>query len=248
MATSTAERQKGGIATALVEQQMRFREVLSRAAAARTAASALPRTFGPYVTVSREAGSGGGAIARRVGERLGWTVLDRELVDGLADRLKLEPRVLELMDETRANWFSETLLNLFNTRLVLQHSYVDLIGKAVALTTASEPTVIVGRGAHLILPSEHGIRVRVVAPRALREAAIADSEGLTPAAAAARRMDELDDHRQSFIRRNFKQDAADPYLYDLMINTGRLGIDGAVELILRSLELRGLLSSPPSAD
>jgi cytidylate kinase len=246
MSTSTVERQRGGVATALVEQQMRFREVLSRAAAARSAESALPTTFGPYVAVSREAGSGGAEVARRTGQRLSWTVLDRQLVEGLANQLKLEPRALELMDETRSDWFSETLLNLFNTRLVLQHSYVDLIGKTVALTVASEPTVIVGRGAHLILPAEHGVRVRVVAPRELRVRAVADAEGRTIGDAAAR-VDELDDNRRSFIRRNFRQNVADPGLYDLTINTGFLGIDGAVELIVRSLQLRGLVSSPSSA-
>lgn len=245
MTTSTAERQKGGIATRLVEHQMRFREVMARAAAARTAAAAVPTTFGPYVTVSREAGSGGADVAARVGEQLGWTVLDRQLVEELAGQLKLEPTVLQLMDETRANWFSETLLNLFNSRLVLQHSYVDLIGKAIALSTSSDSTVIVGRGAHLILPAERGLRVRITAPRAFRAGRVARSEGLTETE-AGKRIDELDDNRRSFIRRNFRHDASDSTLYDLTLNTGSLGIDGAADLVLRALAVRGLLSSPPS--
>ena len=63
-------------------------------------------------------------------------VLDRELVQGLAKNLELAPRLLELMDETRVNWFSETLLNLFASRLVLQDSYVSMLSRGIALADA----------------------------------------------------------------------------------------------------------------
>ena len=250
MASSTEERQRGGVATGLVEYQMRFREIVSRAARGAAEVPVAPRPFGPFLAISREAGSGGAEVARRVGERLGWPVLDRELVNGLAEDLKLEPRVLELMDETRSNWFSETLLNLLNSRLVLQHSYVDLVGKVMALAASAGPVVVVGRGSNLILPPDCGLRVRIIAPREARIAATAHTEGLEERA-AAKRVDEIDGNRQDFIRRHFKVDAADPTLYDLVVNTGTFGIAGSVELVVRSLELRCLsndcVSSQPSA-
>jgi len=238
MTTSTAERQSGGVATGLVEYQMRFREIIARAAEAGEHAIAAPKSYGPFLTISREAGSGGAEVARKIGSQLAWAVLDKELVDGLADDLKLEPRILDLMDETRANWFSETLLNLFNSRLVSQHSYVDLIGKVVALAASNGRTVIVGRGAHLVLPQEHGLRVRVISPKSKRVESIAINEGLTKEA-AAKYVDELDADRQHFIRRNFKFDVTDSSQYDLIVNSGALGLDLSAEVIVRTLELRG---------
>ena len=240
MSTSAEERRSGGVATTQVEYQLRFREIIARAGAQPAPEFEKQRTVGPFLTISREAGSGGAEVSRRVGVRLGWAVLDKELVEHLANDLKLEPRALKLMDETRADWFSETLLNLFNSRLVAQQAYVELLGKVVALATASEPVVIVGRGAHLILPTENGLRVRVTAPRRSRIEAISRAEGLD-LPAAEKRMDAVDADRFGFIRRNFRSDVTDASLYDLVANAGTLGADGCVEVIIRALEVRGLI-------
>jgi len=248
MTTSTAERQSGSVATGLVEYQMRFREILARAAEGGKDAIAASKSYGPFLTISREAGSGGAEVARRIGSRLGWAVLDKELVNGLADDLKLEPRILQLMDESRANWFSETLLNLFNSRLVSQHSYVDLIGKVVSLAASNGRTVIVGRGAHLVLPRTHGLRVRIVAPKINRIESTVSKEGLAPGA-AAKHVDELDADRRHFIRRNYQLDVADCSQYDLVVNTGTLGLDSSADVIVRALQLRGFgADSPLSSD
>jgi cytidylate kinase len=237
--TSQAERQSGGIATGPVEYQMRFREIAARAAGCDRAAAPREDTWGPFVTISREAGSGGVEVARRIGERLGWAVLDKELVNGLAEDLKLEPRLLELMDETRSNWFSETLLNLFHSRLVLQHSYVDLVGKVVALAASAGRVVIVGRGANLILPREHGLRARVIAPLEHRVAELARTEGIDRRS-AARRVEEIDGSRRDFIRRHFSVDAASSELYDIVVSSAAFGVEGAADLVIRALELRGM--------
>ena len=238
MSPSTEERRRGGIATSQVEYQMRFRDIVSRAAA-----HAEPEiedgSFGPYLTVSREAGSRGAEVAIRRGERLGWEVLDRELVDRLAGDLELNPEFLALLDETRANWFSETLLNLFNSRLVAQQAYVELIGRIVALAAAAEPVVIVGRGAHLILPPEHGLRVRVIAPREARIENLARATGLD-AASAEKRLELVDSDRHGFVWRNFRRDVTDASLYDLVINATTLGVGGCVDVVTRALEARNL--------
>jgi cytidylate kinase len=240
MARSPQERESGGVALGPIEHRMRLKELLDRAAG-QGGATALPdrEKMGPYLAVSRQAGSGGAEVARRVGERLGWSVLDRELVEGLARKLELSPKLLELMDETRANWFSDTLLNLMNSRLVTQHSYVALLGKVTALAASEGRVVFVGRGAHLMLPRAAGLSVRVVASMEFCVRQIREREGLDERA-ATRRVEELDASRADFIRRQFHRDPDDPRLYDLVIDTSVFGIDGAVELIQRAVELRGM--------
>jgi len=237
MVRTPEERRSGDVATEPAEFRMRFRRLLERAALD----DEPPRepALGPYLTVSREAESSGAEVARRVGERLGWRVLGRELVQDLAHQLEIEPRLLELMDETRIGWFSETLLNLFNSRLVLQGSYVSMLSRSIALAACDGPVVIVGRAANLILPPEFGLRVRIVAPRGLRVAALANRESLD-LQAAGDRLDKVDSNRADFVRRHFHSDAADPHHYDLAIDTARFGIDGASDLICRALQLRGL--------
>jgi len=94
------------------------------------------------------------------------------------------------------------------------------------------------------LPPEFGLRVRMVAPRGLRVAALADREGLD-LRAAGDRLDEVDASRADFVRRHYRTKAADPHHYDLVIDTARLGIDAAADLIHRALELRGLTGEAP---
>jgi cytidylate kinase len=239
MSTSTEERRQGGISTGQIEYQMRFRDLIGRAAR-QTEPELEKKTCDRFLTISREAGSRGAEVAQRIGERLGWAVLDKNLVDRLAGDLKLQPRVLELLDETRINWFSETLLNLFNSRLVAQQGYVELLGKVIALAATSEPVVIVGRGAHLILPPDAGLRVRVVAPRILRVQWMAASDGVT-LQAGEKRVDAIDEDRGAFISRNFRQESAEASAYDLVLNAASLGVDGCVEVAVRALEFRGLV-------
>jgi len=236
-AKSPEERLWGGVAAEPAEFRMRFQGVLERAAAhAEVEKSPVP---GPYLTISREVASGGAEVAQRVGQQLGWSVLDRQLVQDLARRLELEPQLLELMDETRVNWFSETLLNLFNSRLLLQDSFVSKLSRSIALAAYEGRVVIVGRGANLVLPPEGGLRVRVVAPRKLRLEALA-KQGNLDERTAGRRLDELDESRTDFVRRHFHCDPSDPRNYDLVIDVSRFGIGGSADLIRRALELRGL--------
>jgi cytidylate kinase len=234
---SLQERQAGGIAVEPVEYRMLLTRILERVAGERELTER-PK-LGPYLTISREAGSGGTEIAEHVASTFEWKVLDRELVEDLAHRLELEPRLLELMDETRVGWFSETLLNLFNSRLLLQNSFVSMISSAIALAAEQGRVVIVGRAGNLVLPRDGGLRVRVIAPRDLRLAALARHERLA-AEVANRRLDELDENRKSFVRRHFHCDPSDPRHYDLVINSAAFGVEGSAELICWSLEHRGL--------
>jgi cytidylate kinase len=216
-----------------VEHQMRLTEVLARVARERVGA----RRPGPFITVSRQLGSGGAEVARRVGQRLGWSVLDRELVERLAERLELSPKMVELMDETRSNWFRDALLSLVEPRLVEQHAYVAMLGKVMLLAVCEGQVVFVGRGANFLLPRDSGLRVLVVAPRRERVERVRVRDGLD-ARSAERRLDELDEARADFIRRNFAADVNDPHHYDLVLDSHAFGLDGSVELVCAAFKVR----------
>jgi cytidylate kinase len=242
MVNSPQEKLSGGVAVKPAEFQMRFRELLERSAEQRGPAELAKEEFGPFATISRQRGSGGAEIARLLGERLGWSVLDRELVEDLAKRLRLSPQLLALVDETDSGWFRDTILNLLNSRLVLQDSYVTMLGKVMVLAAIDGRVVIVGRGAHLILPSAHGVRVRVVAPRDRRVARLRETEGLG-VVAAERTIDDVDHSRAEFIRRHFHTTTDDPHNYDLVVDSSVFGAQGSVDVICKALEVRGFVGS-----
>ena len=64
------------------------------------------------VTVAREYGSGGGRIAQLLAGRLGWKLLDRCLVEKIAETARIEPQVAEQFDERPDPWF-DRLAELF---------------------------------------------------------------------------------------------------------------------------------------
>jgi len=104
--------------------------------------------------------------------------------------------------------------------------------------------VIVGRGAHFILPPEHGLRVRVIGANDRCCARLSQTEGLDRRA-AEKRMHEIDGSRADFVRRNFRRDLEDRRHFDLTLDAGRLGIEASADLICHALELRGLLDGRP---
>lgn len=229
------------VAVRPAEFQMRFRELLERAAAARKPLLERPAQLGPFLTISREVGSGGAEVARLVGLRLGWAVFDKELVEDLARRLELSPQMVELLDETRSDWFHETMLSLMNSRIVLQNNYLSMLGKVMHLAAYEGKVIFVGRGGHLLLPRDAGLRVRVIARREARLETYQAREGLE-ADVAERELDRLEAGRADFVRRHFRREPDDPYQYDMVLDSSMFGMEGCAELVCRALELRGLVA------
>lgn len=61
------------------------------------------------ITISRESGAGGAAVAREVGRLLDWPVYDRELLERIAAEAGLHAELLETLDEKRSHWLTEIL-------------------------------------------------------------------------------------------------------------------------------------------
>lgn len=194
---------------------------------------------GTSVAVSRQAGAGGEVVARAVGAALGWQVLDRELLDFLAEQVQESPDALRLLDETAASWFDQSLFNLMRPHLLSQDEYVARLVRIVLLSVSQRPAVVVGRGAHVFLPRDWGLAVRLVAPHADRVARVEREQGLDHRA-AERWVTSTDHDREAFVRRHFHQDPGDLTAFDLVVNTQTLGVEGAAEVIVGAARTRGL--------
>jgi hypothetical protein len=57
------------------------------------------------ITVEREYGSRGGEFAHNLAEKLGWRLLDSELVAGAARVAGVDPKVAAKFDERLDPWF-----------------------------------------------------------------------------------------------------------------------------------------------
>lgn len=190
-----------------------------------------PAQTGPYISISRQAGAGGARIARVAGEQLGWDVLDKELLDFMTQRYHMPRDMLDFVDETKANWFYDVLGAFASSRIVSQDSYVVHLERIIYLAALHGRVVIVGRGAHCVLPRANGLAVRIVAPKRQRVEEVRRRWNLTPQEASLR-VDEIDKGRNGFCRRHFHRDIEDPLEYDLLINTAWLSTEAAAEMIV----------------
>jgi hypothetical protein len=190
-----------------------------------------------YVAISREAGVDAGEIATLVAHKAGWKVLDRALLDYMAEHYHWSRIALEYVDERTASWFHETFGKWLDSQLVSQAEYVSSLGKIVLMAAQHENTVFVGRGAQFYLPREAGVSVRIIAPRKLRIERIMARRQYNWHD-AEKYVEETDAGRADFVRRYFQRDVADPHLYDLVINLEQTTRDAAAELILSDYKLR----------
>lgn len=192
---------------------------------------------GPYITFSREFGSGGQEISKRVAERLGWQHFDREIVEAIAGAAHTREELVAMFDEKVRNALDTWVHNLFTNQALDNTHYLYHLVRVLNAIAAHGNAVIIGRGAHLVLPPENGLRVRVIAPMAVRiQNYIHDHGG---SAEEARREIALRDSAQAnFIRHHFHRNLADPFAYDLIINSAHVSLVEAVTIVAKAAEAK----------
>src|SRR5215470_8254882 len=123
------------------------------------------------ITVSREYGAGGGEVARRLAETLGWELLDRELLHRAAAVEHLPDADLERLDE-------KALSMADRFRLHPPHqSYIRGLTETARRAAARGKVVLVGRGTRQLLGDAPGaFHLRLVAPREWRVRRMAERE------------------------------------------------------------------------
>jgi len=203
------------------------------------------------ITISRQYGAGGSEVARLVAERLGWTVVDNEIVDRVARRAGLTPEIVAEQDE-RVPGFVERLARALAASSqefavpemgiavrAVEPSLVRLTEMVVKEIAAEGRAVLVGRAAPAVLGRESGVlHVKLVAAREFRITTVMQSEGLDRRA-TERLMDETDAQRSRYHREHYGRDWDDPTHYHMILNTGLLGMDGAAEIVVARARVMG---------
>jgi len=189
------------------------------------------------VAVSREAGSRGGTIARRVGRKLGWQVYNQELLEYLAQEKHLARELFDALDEAAVAWVEARLQQLLREQSLSQHVALVELARVVLAIAARGEAVILGRGAGTILPRASTVHVRVVAPLAERINYMSQLERLTLDEAAIQ-VEARDRKRGQFVETHFHRKPADIHQYDLLVNSSLLGEDLSAQLIIRAAKAK----------
>jgi cytidylate kinase len=186
------------------------------------------------VALSREAGARGNTVARAVGEQLGWVVYDHELLELIAQEMKVRVNLLDSVDERHVSWLEEQVEAFSSVPYVSENAFFRHLVQTILSLGLHGECLILGRGANFILPSRATLRVRLVAGMEDRISVMAQEFGISRHE-ATRLVRETDQARAAFIKEHFHQDVADPLHYDLVLNTSRLSAPECSELIVDAL-------------
>lgn len=194
------------------------------------------------ITISREYGAGGSELGVLLGERLGWPVLDHELVRQLAARLKCEEGEVKAMDE-HAPSFLERLASAavvtapesraHSSPWTTDPDCVAAAAREVLLEAAQNPPlIVVGHGGNCLFRDRPDVfRVRVTAPFEVRVERVARRTGTSPEQAAGD-VRRKDSDRQHYLQRYYHTSVNDACGYDLQINTATVPLETAADIVL----------------
>jgi cytidylate kinase len=193
------------------------------------------------VTMEREYGCGGGEIAQRLAEHLGWKLWDQLLTEEIARLGSCTTEVVarreERTDPLHYRLFKSFLrgsyegsLNAHKLKLIDSESILKFTESVVQQAASTGNCVIVGRGSQLFLRSRKDtLRVFLYAPRedkVRRLLARGKSEQ-----EAEELVDTVDLERAAFIDKYFKVEWPSRSVYHAMINTA-IGDETVVKTIV----------------
>jgi cytidylate kinase len=200
------------------------------------------------VTIAREAGSGGRSVAQALARRLQYHLVDRELIAALARETGVSYCLAAERDETVESWFERlTVPADFGPMGAEPLGPTDLAVPPIHETTQKlirsyadqGNVVILGRGGSAVLAGRRdALHVFIYAPLEWRIRQIAHSRKITQES-AREHAERVDRRRAEYLKTYYHRDWRDPLLYNLCIDTERLGIEGAVNILEWTLSRLG---------
>lgn len=182
------------------------------------------------ITIARQTGSDGEAVADRVAKGMGFTMVDRSLLEGLVQAHGLTDQELNESDEEHGE----------TGGAVVGDVHVDYLQAVLLELAGNQDVVVLGRGGQFLFRDcPWSLHVRVVADLAARRAAVRRVQDLNDADAEAM-LEEADRRRAEWIRQHYGGDWEDPAHYDLIVRADRLGVEGAAAAIRSAAEARGI--------
>lgn len=177
------------------------------------------------ITVSREAGSGGGLVARRLAQALGYHLADKELMRSVLGQYGLI-QFEEVYDAGPG----------FLSRLAsLRPEVTRMLTRVVSALARHGDTVILGRGASAVLRGFADVlNVRVQAPFPLRVRRVAEQRGISDPRDAEAFVVDQDRRRAAFVEFSYGIDWENVHTYDVVLDTGKLPHALVVSLLVQA--------------
>lgn len=192
------------------------------------------------ITIGREFGSGGHEIAVKLAEKLGIKCYDKEILTKSSEVSGYSEEIFKTYDESASRSLLFSLaMGLYpngNDLPLPAQLYMEQF-KTIKEIAQNESCVFVGRSADYVLKDfPNVVSVFVHAPIAKRVERIVQRHEIT-SEKAEKLIRKTDKDRANYYNNFTEQKWGVSKYYDLSLDSGRTGIDGAVKLILDFIEI-----------
>ena len=199
----------------------------------------------PLVTISRQRGAEGGAIAFRAAEILSqmsggaypWVVVDKDIAERVIEDHHLPKRISRFFTDEQALSMDEQVQGLLGIS-VPRRTMIENMTRTIVRLARLGHVIFVGRAAHVITAKfPCAVHVRIIGSFDRRVQRVVESKKCRWDEAAAD-VREVDEQRRRFVSTCFHSDLNDPENYDMIFNTDRISVEEGAQMIAH------LVSSP----
>ncbi len=198
------------------------------------------------INIGRQFGSGGKAVARILGEKLGIPVYDNEIITEAARESGFSRELFEQSDEKKrplslSSLFSASRYGHFNDNYINDSDLFRIQSETIRKIASQGSAVFVGRASDFVLRDMDCIDVFLTAPMEVRRRFVAEREDISP-----------EEAEQMILRNEKQRENYYNYItfgnwgvasnYDLCIDSSILGFEGTADLIIEFAKKRGYLS------
>ncbi|HBT20795.1 MAG TPA: hypothetical protein DEA47_05480 [Peptococcaceae bacterium] len=186
------------------------------------------------ITVSRQFGSRGEFVAEILSEATGFLLLNKKTLHKYIGEHELP--------EMRLDWINEISPRNVDGLEKERVEYVNTLKKTITDLSQNKPVILLGRGGQFLFKgSKDAVHIKIVASIEARSSNIQKRFNVDKAT-ALRLINEKDAEREAYTYYFHRGDWNDPEIYDLTINTTRMSLGEAAELILHFLKQKKLIS------
>lgn len=171
----------------------------------------------PTICFSRKIGVGSLDLACMIAPKIGYRVIDKEIIEYIANKAQINSKSVEIFDESHPGYVKAFLNRFSGERSFPFSSYSKNLFAAFFFLATSEPTIFVGRGAHLVLPREKVFAVRCISSKQYRVQRLSDSLSVSQKE-AEEILEQADLDQRRFFSMVYQKSEAPPSEFDVVIN------------------------------
>lgn len=198
------------------------------------------------VTIARGFGSGGRTIGKMLADKLGVKFYDKELIRMASDASGINEALFGQSDEKTKNIvfgkpgvYKGTVIAPGESGFISEENLFNYQAMVIKQISSDSSCIIVGRCADYVLKGDASVvRVFIYADEEACVKNVAEVKGITDRKEALKTIAAADKERAAYYKAHTGREWIDARNYDLCLNSGDLGFDKCVDIIIDFIQTK----------